>query len=97
MDDFASDTDSDYTSYWRDWVSAFDVLHVWWWQFRRGVRSFGQNGCWIRLPEGVMGEAGSTHNGSGFKLNGGSLREIQSGLKSFGSHHFQKGLNHAKG
>lgn len=21
MDDFASDTDSDYTSYWRDWVS----------------------------------------------------------------------------
>lgn len=22
MDDFASDTDSDYTSYWRDWVSA---------------------------------------------------------------------------
>ena len=28
MDDFASDTDSDYTSYWRDWVSAFDVLHL---------------------------------------------------------------------
>jgi hypothetical protein len=26
MDDFASDTDSDYTSYWRDWVSGFDVL-----------------------------------------------------------------------
>lgn len=25
MDDFASDTDSDYTSYWRDWVSAFSV------------------------------------------------------------------------
>lgn len=23
MDDFASDTDSDYTSYWRDWVSLF--------------------------------------------------------------------------
>jgi hypothetical protein len=23
MDDFASDTDSDYTSYWRDWVSVF--------------------------------------------------------------------------
>ena len=22
MDDFVSDTDSDYTSYWRDWVSA---------------------------------------------------------------------------
>jgi len=22
MDDFASDTDSDYTSYWRDWVSV---------------------------------------------------------------------------
>lgn len=22
MDDFASDTDSDYTSYWRDWVSG---------------------------------------------------------------------------
>jgi hypothetical protein len=26
MDDFASDTDSDYTSYWRDWVSGFGVL-----------------------------------------------------------------------
>jgi hypothetical protein len=26
MDDFASDTDSDYTSYWRDWVSGFDML-----------------------------------------------------------------------
>lgn len=23
MDDFNSETDSDYTSYWRDWVSAF--------------------------------------------------------------------------
>ena len=23
MDDFVSDTDSDYTSYWRDWVSAY--------------------------------------------------------------------------
>ena len=23
MDDFASETDSDYTSYWRDWVSVF--------------------------------------------------------------------------
>jgi len=22
MDNFASETDSDYTSYWRDWVSA---------------------------------------------------------------------------
>ena len=22
MDDFATDSDSDYTSYWRDWVSA---------------------------------------------------------------------------
>lgn len=29
MDDFASDTDSDYTSYWRDWVSdAFHSSHV---------------------------------------------------------------------
>lgn len=26
MDDFASDTDSDYTSYWRDWVSAGFLL-----------------------------------------------------------------------
>jgi hypothetical protein len=26
MDDFASDTDSDYTSYWRDWVSGLDML-----------------------------------------------------------------------
>lgn len=26
MDDFASDTDSDYTSYWRDWVSATFLL-----------------------------------------------------------------------
>jgi hypothetical protein len=24
MDDFASDTDSDYTSYWRDWVSSLN-------------------------------------------------------------------------
>ena len=23
MEDFQSETDSDYTSYWRDWVSAF--------------------------------------------------------------------------
>ena len=23
MDDFNSETDSDYTSYWRDWVSLF--------------------------------------------------------------------------
>lgn len=23
MDDFLTDTDSDYTSYWRDWVSAY--------------------------------------------------------------------------
>lgn len=32
MDDFASDTDSDYTSYWRDWVSAlslFDIYLAW--------------------------------------------------------------------
>lgn len=31
MDDFASDTDSDYTSYWRDWVSAFfgAILRLW--------------------------------------------------------------------
>lgn len=30
MDDFASDTDSDYTSYWRDWVSenVFFRRHV---------------------------------------------------------------------
>ena len=25
MDDFASDTDSDYTSYWRDWVSDLSL------------------------------------------------------------------------
>ena len=27
MDDFNSDTDSDYTSYWRDWVSAMIFLN----------------------------------------------------------------------
>lgn len=26
MDNFASETDSDYTSYWRDWVSSFFVV-----------------------------------------------------------------------
>ena len=26
MDDFASETDSDYTSYWRDWVSPFQFF-----------------------------------------------------------------------
>lgn len=26
MDDFASDTDSDYTSYWRDWVCTSPLL-----------------------------------------------------------------------
>lgn len=25
MDDFNSETDSDYTSYWRDWVSLFTI------------------------------------------------------------------------
>ena len=40
MDDFASDTDSDYTSYWRDWVSLFYfssmillVCLFWWGDF----------------------------------------------------------------
>lgn len=28
MDDFASDTDSDYTSYWRDWVSALSSFRT---------------------------------------------------------------------
>ena len=28
MDDFASETDSDYTSYWRDWVSGYDNVLV---------------------------------------------------------------------
>ena len=28
MDDFNSETDSDYTSYWRDWVSAFNLLPI---------------------------------------------------------------------
>jgi hypothetical protein len=27
MDDFNSETDSDYTSYWRDWVS-FNIFHM---------------------------------------------------------------------
>lgn len=27
MDEFASETDSDYTSYWRDWVSAETLAH----------------------------------------------------------------------
>lgn len=54
MDDFASDTDSDYTSYWRDWVgfcwffSLFGggMAAVWWvwvlvWAGRSAVK------CWI--------------------------------------------------
>ena len=28
MDDFASDTDSDYTSYWRDWVSYSFLIFI---------------------------------------------------------------------
>merc|ERR1712230_307564 len=28
MDDFNSETDSDYTSYWRDWNSPFQNLHI---------------------------------------------------------------------
>jgi len=28
MDDFVSDTDSDYTSYWRDWVSTRYILFL---------------------------------------------------------------------
>jgi len=27
MDDFNSETDSDYTSYWRDWVGSFSIWH----------------------------------------------------------------------
>lgn len=27
MDEYASESDSDYTSYWRDWVSRFCCLH----------------------------------------------------------------------
>lgn len=33
MDDFVSESDSDYTSYWRDWVSArfsFSALSTGW-------------------------------------------------------------------
>lgn len=33
MDDFASDTDSDYTSYWRDWVSLIPFFCVFFWWF----------------------------------------------------------------
>jgi hypothetical protein len=28
MDDFNSETDSDYTSYWRDWVSLFYTFTI---------------------------------------------------------------------
>ncbi len=28
MDDFNSETDSDYTSYWRDWVSLFYTFSI---------------------------------------------------------------------
>jgi hypothetical protein len=28
MDDFNSETDSDYTSYWRDWVGTFTSINV---------------------------------------------------------------------
>lgn len=28
MDEYASESDSDYTSYWRDWVSRFSDLHL---------------------------------------------------------------------
>lgn len=28
MDDFNSETDSDYTSYWRDWVSFYRFLYL---------------------------------------------------------------------
>ena len=33
MDDFNSETDSDYTSYWRDWVSLFFLLQEIEWDF----------------------------------------------------------------
>jgi hypothetical protein len=52
MDDFASDTDSDYTSYWRDWVSdlcfsrffpsiCLFVGGGFWWGFRLGRSVLG--------------------------------------------------------
>lgn len=41
MDDFASDTDSDYTSYWRDWVGFAGFFSI----FGEGWRLFGGGGC----------------------------------------------------
>ena len=50
MDDLASDTDSDYTSYWRDWVSLFYfssmilLVCLFWWGDFGGVL-FGSVVC----------------------------------------------------
>lgn len=45
MDDFNSETDSDYTSYWRDWVSTFSS----WLSFRALFLAIQECscGCWF--------------------------------------------------
>jgi hypothetical protein len=51
MDDFASDTDSDYTSYWRDWVSA---LHFFF-RYTACLLEFGPLvGVWSARPPALL-------------------------------------------
>lgn len=57
MEDFASDTDSDYTSYWRDWVSL-------------GLSSFGFTGGCGRFWR-VGGVAGGEFSGLSDGRDGG--------------------------
>ena len=55
MDDFASDTDSDYTSYWRDWVSGIFALVSFVWRLLGRLGWEGLLGCFLGLGRGLVG------------------------------------------